>query len=101
MHVFPASSRCLRVPAKSRKAKLEFSKSLWDAIMVAVTQELTSGSKIRRKELTDAAGAICAATSVLVRQDEFDNAMKNTSKANVVKRIHMMRQLLQEAAPPR
>jgi hypothetical protein len=76
----------------------KFNPSLFDATMVAVCQELES-SKQRRKEMSDAAGAICDAYRELCSTSEFKAALDNRSKQKVLQRISMMRRMLQSAAP--
>jgi hypothetical protein len=75
--------------------------SLWDAVMVAVCEELESGHKLRRKELTINAAGILQGYEKLLQNPDFRKAMVSTSKANVTRRIEMMRGMLREAAPMR
>lgn len=68
--------------------------------MVAVQQELRQ-DKNRRRELVQAADAIRAAFVKLCGDSDFKTSLENRSKRNVMKRIQLMRQLLQTAAPCR
>lgn len=97
---FPKTDSALLASNSKAKKSYDLHASLWDATMVAVQQELRQ-DKNRRRELVQAADAIRAAFVKLCGDSDFKTSLENRSKRNVMKRIQLMRQLLQTAAPCR